>query len=119
MKAIDADVWNDTCAWCGMDLPIDAPAHQKFCCAECRHAAGEERRQAWNLTRRKVRARIRQEKERKPCPGCGAAIQPDASITKVYCSDPCQRKHYTALRTIRWREERLAARQAARDARKK
>lgn len=118
MKAIDPDIWNDICAWCKMDLPIDAPVHQKFCCAECRHAAGEEARQAWSLKRRKVRAAIRSEKERKPCPGCGATIPRNAPLAKVYCCDPCQRKHYTALRTNRLREERLAKRQAQRDARK-
>lgn len=117
MNAIDSEVWQDTCAWCGMDLPLTATANQKFCCPECRHAAGEEKRQAHNLTRRKVRARIREERERAPCPGCGAVIPAGAPLNKVYCSDPCQRRHYTALRTQRLREERLAARQARRDAR--
>ena len=115
-----ADQWNDTCRVCGIDLPIDAPSHQKYCSVECRRTAQEEadlkRRPAYNARRRQ--ARLDAKRDRPPCPECGAPIPPEASTLRKYCSTACEARFNNRAKAARERAVRLALREAKRAARK-
>jgi hypothetical protein len=102
----------DVCQHCGIDLPLDEPAYQKFCCRECRVAASEATfqltRDSYNTYRREER--LRAKANRPPCAECGGPIAPTASARAKYCCIACGTRAYNRRRSALLRQARLAER---------
>lgn len=109
------ETWNVKCPICGLDLPLNAPAHQKYCSIECRLTAEEEARlkryPAHNARRRQ--ARIDEKRDRPPCPECGTPIPPEAPASRKFCTSICMNRSNNRDRREREKTVRAAMREKA------
>ena len=113
MKAEDLDVMDTKCAWCGGEMPIEAPATARYCCPECRWAAMQVRHQEKNAKRRVARDKRRAVIGPRLCLQCGKELPAKSHARKKFCDDLCCDDFHNAKRHARVVAERAALREAA------
>mgnify|MGYP006445574611 FL=1 len=74
------DLADDTCEFCGTELP---PTRPNYCSAWCAH---KHRHQMEREARREAKAG-------RTCAGCGATIPLWRRASAKYCTPDCQRAH--------------------------
>ena len=87
------DLPDDSCEWCGTELP---PTRPNYCSAWCAH---KHRHAMEREARREARAG-------RTCLGCGGAIPLWRRTSAIYCTPECQRRHRHAAKSERRRQAR-------------
>lgn len=92
----------DYCEQCGVELPLDGhSSRRKFCSRKC-----------YNLNYRGLEraAKLEARRNRPPCKGCGAKMEPTARDTTIFCTVKCQEKWRGKERVRKRNEARIEAR---------
>lgn len=107
---MNLEVWNDRCAHCGKDLPISAPARQRYCDRVCRDLGYAQTRfqrlPRFNEERRVARLAAKCDR---PCPECRGTIPASAPRHRKFCSERCLRLDNTRRYAAAASAERTAA----------
>lgn len=115
-----SSMWCDVCQQCGSDLPLSAPANQKFCSPQCRTAAYQVFRSQSLADRYEQRRQERLDAKagRAPCIECGEAIAASRSALAKFCSSTCQSRAYSRRLAQEARAARLSERSRQRATRR-